>query len=573
MHPASNAAQRNKSAFTMTSVREPSSETNIPENDISDSVHTYAVATPANLDTIPTVVAQLPSGENDVEQQNGSSSSIPLAVAMAIRGEVDQQPAHQPSVSNVGDTRKSKYRRAGLIVLVGLLVLVVTVFVLDYGNEEPLATFIYHEYPELTLTKTIPCQRTNTSNNSCQWKQIGSDLVGPTVGDFFGATLRLGGTANGSRFSVTAPLYGMNQGLTRVYDIVENRESNSTNVTTTQYAFQQVAKSFVGKYDNDAQKGIIADDGYHLIMSSVDASLDGQPNIGHFGSFQLSPESGNFEMYGNELYGQSSQDDFGAAVVNRDGTVVAISDIQYDLEEDEGIITNAGVVVLFSYDKTTNTWKSLGQKIGGSSTDEYWGRKTALSGDGYTVVIGSRNFDDNKGKVQAYRLDQDTQEWIESGQAIIGKTTGEGVGREVELSADGKVLAVTNDFISSILTGLNKTGNVQVFQYNNGTLSWEQLGSTIMSDLQTQSDFGYQLRMSDDGMRLAISEAKYSPSDELSSAGRVRVYDYVQEEQDWVLVDDVVGQRNCDFVGAGFDLCPDGSRLIGEYCQHQRSCA
>jgi hypothetical protein len=65
-------------------------------------------------------------------------------------------------------------------------------------------------------------------------------------------------------------------------------------------------------------------------------------------------------------------------------------------------------------------------------------------------------------------------------------------------------------------------------------------------------------------MRLAISEAKYSPTDELTSAGRVRVYDYLREEQVWLLIGDISGKRSCDFVGAGFDLSPDGSRLIGE---------
>ena len=155
----------------------------------------------------------------------------------------------------------------------------------------------------------------------------------------------------------------------------------------------------------------------------------------------------------------------------------------------------------------------------------------------------------------------------------MGNKTGENLGREVDLSADGKILAVTSDFRSSNsldeITAEN--GLVSVFKYDENSRLWQQLGSDIESDVSYQSDFGYQLRTSDDGMRLAISQARYTvgstDDDDLSaaSAGRVRVYDYIEEKQEWDLIGDIEGQRNCDFVGAGFDLSPDGSRLVGEF--------
>ena len=559
-----------------------SSEEPVISEDATDAVGavtTYAIATPANLDSIPSVVAELPPSSNghDIETQNGSS--IPVAVATTIRGDTNH-PLATGSSETHGARSKWRYRREDrpLVCLFCILVLMATMFAIhevlsrdDKYEDIPPSTFTYHYYPELMLAQTTPCRETgllvshdssgvkNTNASLCQWNQIGNDLVGPTIGDFFGATLRLGGTAEGSRFSVTAPLYGMNQGLTRVYDILEH--NNIENSTNTTYSFQLVGKSIIGKYENDALKGIMSDDGYNLVMSSIDATLDGQPRVGHFGSFQISPDTEQFRLYGNEMYGESSLDAFGAAVVNRDGTVVAISDVKYDLQTPDGNATNAGVVNIFRYNIKRNRWDAFGKQLEGTSTNEYWGRKISLSGNGYIAAIGSRNFDDDSGKVQVYRYESDTKDWSVLGQAIVGKGSGEGVGRELELSADGKVLAVTS---SSNSTNQNRTDIVQVFQFIEDTQEWKRFGNDIVSDLTTQSDFGYQLRSSDDGMRLAISEAKYSPGDELLSAGRVRVYDYSEEEQDWILTGDIIGRRNCDFVGAGFDLSPDGSRLIGE---------
>ena len=529
---------------------------------------TFAVATPADLNAIPTVVAQLPPPrENDVELQN--DESIPVAVATAIRDDADLQQESEPT--DCDSTRwRYRYRKEDvsiaflfcLLVLMGINFVIHSVLNRPIEDEDTSTTFTYYRYPELKLAETIPCQLANTTTNlthmknsshSCYWKQIGSDLIGPSQGDFFGATLQLGGSAEGSRFSVTAPLYSTNRGLTRVYDLALD------------YSFQQFGHDIVGKHENDALKGIMTDDGHCLILSSVDASLDGHPKIGHFGSLQISSQTGTFVPYGNDMYGKSSLDAFGAAVVNRDGTIVAISDIQYDVSSDESNITNAGVVVLFQYNRRTNTWERLGQQIEGSSTDEYWGRKVSISGDGYTVAIGSRNFNMDQGKVQIYNYDTKEQEWQEvSDLSIVGSAEYEGVAREIELSANGKILAVTSNFISPNSSGTNNT-IVQVFEYSENDLQLNQLGNDIVSDLFFESDFGYQVRTSDDGMRIAVSEAKYSPvisSDEVLSAGRVRVFDYIQGVQDWVHRDDINGTRTCDFVGAGFDLSPDGSRLI-----------
>ncbi|KAL7478649.1 hypothetical protein ACHAW6_004398 [Cyclotella cf. meneghiniana] len=547
-------------------------------------VTTFAVATPANLHAIPSVFAQLPSPsnqENDVELQNGATPSVPVVIATPMRGAEADQPNSSTTVRVflVEAVKKWSFSEK-LLVLVFFILLFAgiavaiaeVVYIATPKHDEISSSSTYIDYPGLLLAKTTPCLTSSTSyfqnstnkhniSHLCRWKQLGSDLVGPSPGDFFGATLRLGGSAEGSKFSVTAPLFDNARGLTQVYEIVQSNKNDSN--AQTDHSIQQLGKNITGKYENDTLKGIITDDGYHLIMASVDAANDGQPHIGRFASFQYSPDSEHWELYGNEMSGESSLDEFGNAAVNRNGGIAAISDIQYDVQTSVGLIVNAGVVDVFRFDIETNLWERLGQRIKGSSTDQFWGRKIALSGDGYIIAIGSRSFHDNKGKVKVYRYDANVHTWVDFGQVITGTVIGENVGREIELSADGKVLAVACEFHwSSTYTGKNKNGIVRVFEYNEASHLWIPLGNDIVSDLSTQSDFGYQLRTSDDGMRLAISQAKYSPSDDLNSAGRVRVFDYSSEKQDWISAGDVVGNRSCDFVGAGFDLSPDGSRLI-----------
>ncbi len=67
--------------------------------------------------------------------------------------------------------------------------------------------------------------------------------------------------------------------------------------------------------------------------------------------------------------------------------------------------------------------------------------------------------------------------------------------------------------------------------------------------------------MSDDGSRIAIGQARFTPEQTLFQAGRIQIFDLVDGK--WTQVgEDIIGVRNCDVVGTGFDLSPDGSRII-----------
>ena len=444
--------------------------------------------------------------------------------------------------------------------------------------------------------------------------------MGPTPGDFFGSTLRLGRTARGTRFSVTAPLYDRAKGLTRVYDILpavaqggdrlgddDDLETWSDDVT-----FRQVGQDVIALDVGDELEGIMSDDGYHLTVASLDASKGNESHVGHVGHFVLVPARGRGrEGSGGNQYrdlnltdessektdeefpasqgmwqwklvasmnGNSSEGDFGRLAVNRNGSVLAISDIQFDDFSSSGAegLSNVGCVWVYRVnvvDGGLGSWEWLGQRISGTSQNEYFGRRLSISGDGVSVAIGSRDYNimgvenEDFGKVVVYQWDPYSTGWKVKGQELIGAEKEEKMGTEVELSADGNVLAVTTSSRwRDDTTGKEGVGVVRVYEYDDDSYLWQPMGNDIVSGDTMQLDFGFQLRLSDDGTRLAIGQSKHSPSDKLFEVGRIQVFDYVEETRQWFQVgDDILGERSCDFVGIGFDLSPDGSRLVVGY--------
>lgn len=546
----------------------PQSQSNDLTASPSPFISTLVVATPANLDAIPSVVAEH-------SQRGEDTLSFPLAVATLIddtaqNASLDIHNPQQyisdsiskPTFSFTCIAAWSQRQRVLALSLVTLLLVGIVSAI-----AVPNATSVKEEVPDsilklpLASTKLCPVLNTtqqqsisskNSTNNSslCQWMQTGNDLIGPAPGDFFGATVRSGHTANGDRFSVTAPLFDDARGLTRVFDIVGDSSDNDNSPSVQ---FRQRGQDMIGLFPNDKLEGILSDGGSRLVLSSVDAFHNGQSHIGRVGVSIY--QGGNWQAYGSNLIGNSPQDEFGIVSVNRDGTVIAISDIHYYFPR-----TNAGVVDIFQINE--GRWERLGQRLTGTSVNEYWGRKMSLSADGHTVAIGSRDSDNGRGKLQVFRYIVDLQTWTDVGQTLTGLEEGDNVGREVELSADGNILAVTSSAHWTNDAGDTGVGRVRVLKLV--AQEWQTIGEIIYEQL-AQSDFGYQLRLSDDGMRLAIGQSKYTPSEDLVEAGRLLVFDYNEEISEWIQVGtDIVGHRSCDFVGIGFDLSPDGSRLVGK---------
>ena len=177
-------------------------------------------------------------------------------------------------------------------------------------------------------------------------------------------------------------------------------------------------------------------------------------------------------------------------------------------------------------------WIQRGDAILGETADEKSGAAVSVSDDGNTVVIGSPRAESSTGRiatglVRAFRWDGSS--WAQLGATLHGiadtpgGAEGERFGDDVELNANGDVLAVSAWGYDS------KKGRVQAYTWS-GT-AWEPFGSSIEgftgdgSELASTSIYsGHSLAMNAIGDVLAEGTPYYVLSGSTSTTGRVRVF-------------------------------------------------
>ena len=199
---------------------------------------------------------------------------------------------------------------------------------------------------------------------------------------------------------------------------------------------------------------------------------------------------------------------------------------------------------------------TTGQVIHGEATQDIFGWSTSLSDDGLTMAVGSILNDGvnglNSGSVRVYYRTSTEEAWIQKGVDIDGEAAQDYAGWSVSLSTDGDRLAIGAVFNDD---GLNEnTGHVRVFDWNNGTSQWNQVGIDINGG--TSGDFfGYAVSMSADKTRIAIG----APHG-LNMRGYVAVY--YDNNGVWTKIADVEGAVEKGQFGKRIALKTDGSRLV-----------
>ena len=177
------------------------------------------------------------------------------------------------------------------------------------------------------------------------------------------------------------------------------------------------------------------------------------------------------------------------------------------------------------YHTNDDGWSStqlIGQSIFGEAVDDHLGYSVDMSSDGKTVAIGAPGVfkvNDRPGYVRVFYLESDGfgSSWTQLGQDIIGEAIGDEFGLSVSLSHDGKTLAIgapSNDG-----NGLN-SGHVRVYRMYDSSMSWTQLGEEI--DGKAAYDFSGGVSLSADGNTVAISSN--GNDDNGGQAGQVRVF-------------------------------------------------
>ena len=264
---------------------------------------------------------------------------------------------------------------------------------------------------------------------------------------------------------------------------------------------------------------------------------------------------GSWQQIGGDIDGEAAGDLSGESVLlSADGTTVAIGAPK---NGENGI--DSGHVRLFQYDQGSDQWIQLGADIDGEAAGDLSGEPVSLSADGTTVAIGATSSDENgidSGHVRLFQYDQGSNQWVQLGADIGGEAAGDQSGRSVSLSADGTTVAI--GAIRNDGSGSN-SGHVRLFQYDQSSNQWTQLGADI--DGEAAFDLsGTSVSLSADGTTVAIGAL--NNDDNGNNSGHVRLFQYNQDGNQWTqLGADIDGEAAGDQSGRSVSLSADGTTV------------
>jgi len=118
---------------------------------------------------------------------------------------------------------------------------------------------------------------------------------------------------------------------------------------------------------------------------------------------------------------------------------------------------------VYGWDDDRSSWEQLGQNISGELAGDTSGWSVSLSGDGKTLAVGSPwngGNGEKSGCARIYQWDEAISDYKKVGQDIVGDAAGDDFGVSVNLSADGKTVAIGADGSD---VNVIDSGHVKVF--------------------------------------------------------------------------------------------------------------
>ena len=176
------------------------------------------------------------------------------------------------------------------------------------------------------------------------------------------------------------------------------------------------------------------------------------------------------------------------------------------------------MVRVYQWSGDSFDWAQLGQKIEGETEGDQSGFQSALSSDGMTLAIGaiynSGNGTNISGHSHIYKWG-DANEWYQAGQDIDGEAARDQSGFSIDLSADGKTVAIG---ATSNNGNGNDSGHVRVYRWDEAASNWSKVGQDIDGESAGEMA-GQSVSISSDGSIVAIGSIG-------ANAGQARVFQF-----------------------------------------------
>jgi len=120
--------------------------------------------------------------------------------------------------------------------------------------------------------------------------------------------------------------------------------------------------------------------------------------------------------------------------------------------------------------------------------------------------------------VKVFQFDQQTELWEQIGQTIVGESEGDTSGTSVDMNDRGDTIIIGADYNDG--NGGYRNGHARVYKIING--QWEQQGQDLDGD-EEYDLFGYSVAINGEGDRV-VAGAAYGNDDNGSESGHVKVF-------------------------------------------------
>jgi len=374
------------------------------------------------------------------------------------------------------------------------------------------------------------------------WTQLGADIDGEAADDLSGGAVSL--SADGLTVAIGAPENdgnGDGAGHTRIYQF---------NKLTSQWG--QLGVDIDGEVvdDNSGESVSLSADGLTVAIGAPNNDGSGLRRSGHVRVYRYNQVTNQWEQIGEDIDGEAAVDDSGESVsLSADGLIVAIGAPNND---------GSGHVRVYRYNQVANQWEQIGQDIDGEVNDSA-GSSVSLSSNGLTVAIGAdgQGADgQGNGRARIYRFDDVTNQWEQVGPDIEGENGRDASGFSVSLNGKGDTIAIGAPFNDENGTS---SGHTRIYKYNVFTSEWEQLGLDI--DGEASRDFsGEAVSLSKDGLTVVIGATGNDDGGNFS--GHARIYQLNEITDEWEqLGADIDGVAELDRAGASVSISADAQTV------------
>lgn len=210
--------------------------------------------------------------------------------------------------------------------------------------------------------------------------------------------------------------------------------------------------------------------------------------------------------------------------INNDGTIIIIGDNLKDISDGD-----EGIAQIYKYNNGTSTWSQLGQDLSGviQFENDNYASSVSINDTGSIVAVSVPNNDiSDIGYIQVFEYDDDTNLWSQLGNDICGNNTNDNFGFSISLDSTGLFILGT----SPRGTDTINQEYVNIHEFDRNMNQWYKVGTDILGKDNSDNDFGYASSINDTGDIVAISAYKETtPNNNYVAVYKLDKFDWVQQ--------------------------------------------